>query len=110
MFHEVDPSVPRTIINKREEIPTAINGVYGHRSNCITMYQIKYRGNSMFLPNFIPLLWILTYQATMTYSIRILDERQAFNHFITVELLEIFEIEMPKSLMPNLTGAVSMSQ
>ena len=37
-------------------------------------------------------------------------ERQDFNHFFIVELLEIFENEMPKYLMPYLAGVFSMSQ
>ena len=74
------------------------------------MYQIKYRGISMCLPNFIPLLWMLTNQATNTYPIESLDGIKIFNHFIIVELLEIFEIEMAKYLMPNLAGVVSMRQ
>ena len=37
-----------------------------------------------------------------------MDERQAFNHFVIVELLEIFEIEMPKSLMPQLAGVIGI--
>ena len=44
------------------------------------------------------------------YSIESLDERKIFNHFIIVELLEIFEIEMPIYLMPYLASVVSMSQ
>ena len=63
----------------------------------------------MCLPNIIPLLEMLTYQATDTYSIGSSDGRKTFNHFIIVELLEIFEIEMPKSIMPYLVGVVSMS-
>ena len=63
----------------------------------------------MCLPNFIPILWMLTYQATKTYYIRSLDERKTFNHFIIVELLEIFEIEMPKYLMPKFYGVIGMS-
>ena len=110
MFHKVGPAVPIIIINKGEEIPATINGVCGHRYNHITMYQIKYRGSSMWLPKFIHLLWMLTYQATRTYSIRSLDERKTFNHFIILELLEIFEIEMPKYPMPYLVGVFSMSQ
>ena len=64
----------------------------------------------MFLPNFIPILWMLTYQATRTYSIGRLDDKKSFNHFIIVELLERFGIEMPKSLIPYLVSVVSMSQ
>ena len=55
LFHEVDLAVPRTIINKGDKVPKTINGVCGHRSRYITMYQIKYRGSSMCLPNIIPL-------------------------------------------------------
>ena len=43
--------------------------VVGIGTKKITVYQIKCRGIPSFLPNFIPLLWMLTYQATMTYSI-----------------------------------------
>ena len=38
------------------------------------------------------------------------DEKQTFNHFIIMELLEIFEIDIPKSIMPYLVGVASMSQ
>ena len=104
LFHEVDPAIPGTIINKGEEIPATIDGVCGHSSSYITMYQIKYRGSSMCLPNIIPLLWMLTYQETSTYSIGGLDGEKTFNHFIIVELLQIFEIEMAKYLMMNIYG------
>ena len=63
----------------------------------------------MFLPNVILIFWML-YQSPSTYSMESLDGGKTFNHVIIVELLQIFEIEMAKSLMPNLAGVVSMRQ
>ena len=37
------------------------------------------------------------------------DEKQTFNHFIIMELLEIFEIDIPKSLIPYIASVFGMS-
>ena len=101
LLHKINPAKPWTIINKSKKIPGSIDWCCRNWSWDITMYQIKCRGSSSFLPNFLSLLRMLNYQQTKTYSIWCLDEWQALNHFIIVKLLEIFEIEMPKSLMPK---------
>ena len=64
----------------------------------------------MCLTNIILIFWMLTYQAPGTYSIGSLDGGKTCNHVIIVELLQIFEIEMAKYLMPNIVGDVSMRQ
>ena len=74
------------------------------------MYQIKRRGISSRLPNFMPSLWFLTYQGTILDTLRGLDERKYLNHLFIVQLLEIFEIQMAKSIMPNYNFIIIMSQ
>ena len=60
LFHEIYPAEPWTIINKCKEIPRTINLCCRNWTSKITMYHIKCRGNSIFLPNFISLLWMFT--------------------------------------------------
>ena len=109
MLKKIDSTEPRIVIYEGQKVSGSIHR-YRNWSRDITMYQIKCGGSSSCLPNIILSLWMLPYQAAILDSLRELYERQSLNHFFRVQLLQVFEIQIVESLMPESACLIGMGQ